>query len=33
MIFSHVADQPEPPDGPEDLEKPRSTRSHLTVVK
>jgi len=33
MIFSHGADQPEPPDGPEDQEKPRSGRSHLTVVK
>ncbi len=33
MIFSHGADQPEPPDGSEDQEKPRSDRSHLTVVK
>jgi stringent starvation protein B len=33
MIFSHGADQPEPPDGPEDQERPRSSRSHLTVVK
>jgi stringent starvation protein B len=33
MIFSHGADQPEPPDGSEDQEKPRSSRSHLTVVK
>jgi stringent starvation protein B len=33
MIFSHGADQPEPPDGPEDQEKPRSPRSHLKVVK
>ena len=33
MIFSHGADQPEPPDAPEDQDKPRSSRSHLTVVK
>lgn len=33
MIFSHSADQPEPPDAPEDQDKPRSSRAHLTVVK
>jgi len=33
MIFSHGADQPEPPDDPEDQDIPRSNRSHLTVVK
>ena len=33
MIFSHGADQPEPPDNPEDQEKPRSDRAHLKVVK
>jgi stringent starvation protein B len=36
MIFSHGADQPEPPDphaGPDDRESPRSERSHLKIVK
>lgn len=32
MIFSHGADQPEPPDDPEDKENTRS-RAHLKVVK
>ena len=33
MIFSRGAEQPEPPDDPEDQEILRSNRSHLTVVK
>ena len=33
MIFSHGADQPEPPDDPEEQENPRSRRAHLKVVK
>ena len=33
MIFSQGADQPEPPDDPENQDKPRSDRSHLTLVK
>jgi len=36
MIFSHGADQPEPPDprdGPDDRESTRSERSHLKIVK
>ena len=33
MIFSHGADQPEPPEDPATQDKPRSSRSHLTVVK
>ena len=33
MIFSHGSEQPEPPDGSEDTERPKSNRSHLTVVK
>jgi stringent starvation protein B len=36
MIFSHGADQPEPPDphdGHGDKESPRSERSHLKIVK
>ncbi|MDZ7767811.1 MAG: ClpXP protease specificity-enhancing factor [Woeseiaceae bacterium] len=32
MIFSHGADNPEPPD-PEDRESARSSRGHLKVVK
>jgi stringent starvation protein B len=36
MIFSHGTEKPEPPDGPldpDDTERARSGRSHLTVVK
>jgi len=36
MIFSHGSEMPEPPDGtegPEDSERQKSSRSHLTVVK
>ena len=33
MIFSHGTEQPEPPDGSEDSERPKSSRGHLTVVK
>jgi stringent starvation protein B len=33
MIFSPSTEQPEPPDGSEDKEKPGISRSHLTVVK
>jgi stringent starvation protein B len=36
MIFSHGADQPEPPDpndGPVDKEALRGDRSHLKIVK
>jgi stringent starvation protein B len=33
MIFSHGADQPEPPDDPDEQEGTRNDRSHLTVVK
>lgn len=34
MIFSHSADQPEPPpEDPEDKESTRSNRAHLKVVK
>jgi len=33
MIFSHGNEKLEPPDGPEESEKPRGGRSHLKVVK
>jgi len=33
MIFSHGAEQPEPPDGSEKEPSQRSVRSHLKVVK
>ena len=33
MIFSHGADQPEPPRDPQEKESTRSARSHLKVVK
>lgn len=33
MIFSQGTDRPEPPDDPQNEDGPRSSRSHLTVVK
>ena len=33
MIFSHGSEQPEPPDGSGDSERPKSSRGHLKVVK
>jgi len=33
MIFSHGNQQPEPPDGSEEKERPKGGRAHLKVVK
>ena len=33
MIFSHGADQPEPPRDPQEKESGKGTRSHLKIVK